>query len=377
MHSKDAVISTQVQTSRIVSRESVVFITTLEDRLREFLSHSPDFFRFLGANLELADFTTPEAELIDSEALDALESVRNHSNRFLINLQRLNDIRYLNQYFLSAHRKLQMHGVFVGRAETLPIHKSKFFRKFPGRLGKLFYPFHFMVTRVFPKVPGIKKVYFAVTQGKKRVLSQAEILGRLYYCGFRIAAMQETGDAFYFIARKNRAPAKDLKPSYGPVIQLKRIGYGGETIYINKLRTMHPYSEYLQEYIYTRNRLKSNGKLNGDFRITEWGNLFRKCWLDELPQFLNLLKGEINLVGVRALSEHYFTLYPNDLKQLRLQQKPGLIPPFYADLPNNFDEILESERRYLRLRRENPLKTDVIYLLKALYNILFRNARSM
>lgn len=327
--------------------------------------------------MELADYARSEAELLNSPDADALEFVPDNSDQFLINLQRVNDIRYLNLYFLAAHQKMQMHGVLVGHAETLTIHKRRFFHSFPGRLGKLLYPFCFVLTRVFPKIRGIKKIYFAVTNGRNRVLSKAEILGRLYYCGFRIAAIQQTDEAFYFIAKKAATPATDIKPSYGPVIQLKRVGYRGETIYIKKLRTMYPYSEYLQEYMYSRNYLKSNGKINGDFRVTEWGAFFRRCWIDELPQLINFLKGDINLVGVRALSEHYFKLYPDDLKQLRLQQKPGLIPPFYADLPNSFAEILESERRYLQLRRAHPLKTDLIYLMKALYNILLRDVRSM
>lgn len=49
----------------------------------------------------------------------------------------------------------------------------------------------------------------------------------------------------------------------------------------------------------------------------------------------------IDLVGVRALSEHYFNLYPPDLQELRCKFKPGLVPPFYADMPVTFEEIVE------------------------------------
>jgi len=139
---------------------------------------------------------------------------------------------------------------------------------------------------------------------------------------------------------------------------------------------MHPYSEYLQGYVYEQNRLQLNGKFNSDFRVTQWGKVFRKLWIDELPQITNFMHGDISLVGVRALSEHYFNLYPEELRELRIKFKPGLVPPYYADMPNSFEEILESERQYLLAKRRKPFTTDVRYFSKALYNIFFKKARS-
>ena len=110
---------------------------------------------------------------------------------------------------------------------------------------------------------------------------------------------------------------------------------------------MHPYSEYLQDYIYEQNNLQDNGKFEDDFRVTGWGKWIRKLWIDELPQLLNFIEGDVSLVGVRALSSHYFNLYPKELQDLRTEFKPGLIPPYYADMPASFKEILESEKRYL------------------------------
>ena len=110
--------------------------------------------------------------------------------------------------------------------------------------------------------------------------------------------------------------------------------------------------------------------------MTGGGKVFRKLWIDELPQIINWWRGEVSLVGVRALSQHYFDLYPKDMQLLRIQFKPGLVPPYYADMPKSFEEILESERKYLQRKREKPLTTDIIYFYKAFYNIFFRHARS-
>ena len=73
---------------------------------------------------------------------------------------------------------------------------------------------------------------------------------------------------------------------------------------------------------------------------------------------------------------HYLSLYPKELQELRGRFKPGLVPPYYVDLPRSFDEIMESERRYLNKKQAHPIKTDIEYFFKAGVNIVFRRARS-
>ena len=142
------------------------------------------------------------------------------------------------------------------------------------------------------------------------------------------------------------------------------------------MRTMAPYSEYLQGYVYEKNDLKSGGKLQDDFRITYWGRVFRKLWIDEIPMIYNLIKGEMKLVGVRPLSKHYFSLYPKDMQQLRTKYKPGLLPPYYVDLPKTLEDIVESERKYLTCYQKSPIWTDVKYFVLIFNNIIIKGARS-
>jgi hypothetical protein len=56
--------------------------------------------------------------------------------------------------------------------------------------------------------------------------------------------------------------------------------------------------------------------------------------------------------------------------------KPGLVPPFYVDMPDTFEEICESEKRYIKAFLKNPLRTQVVYFCKAFQNIVFKGARS-
>ena len=139
---------------------------------------------------------------------------------------------------------------------------------------------------------------------------------------------------------------------------------------------MYPFSEFIQKDVFEENNLDASGKFLNDFRITSWGRILRKYFIDEIPQLYNWLRSDINLVGVRAISKHYYSLYPKDLKELRINFKPGLIPPYYADMPTTFEEIVESEVRYLQKKKEKPIVTNMIYFVKALINIIFSGARS-
>jgi len=91
---------------------------------------------------------------------------------------------------------------------------------------------------------------------------------------------------------------------------------------------------------------------------------------------VNLFRGDLKLVGVRPLSEHYFSLYCKELQEKRILYKPGLIPPYYADLPETLEEIQESELRYLEAFDRRPLRTQWRYFWKAVCNILFKKVRS-
>ncbi|MDD2331967.1 MAG: sugar transferase, partial [Candidatus Cloacimonetes bacterium] len=254
--------------------------------------------------------------------------------------------------------------------------RNTFYKHFTPYLGVFFYTVDFLFRRVMPKLPVIQGWYFAITNGRNRAFSETELLGRFYFCGFELIHKREIDGMMHFILKKGSEPRTDQDPTYGPLIRLKRKGKDGKTIYLKKLRTMHPYSEYLQHYVYQTNDLQEGGKFKDDFRITTWGRVLRKLWIDELPQFINFFKGELSLVGVRALSDHYFQLYPEDVQELRVRFKPGMLPPFYADMPKSFDEIVESERRYLLRKTEKPFTTDWIYFWKSFWNIVIKHARS-
>jgi len=300
------------------------------------------------------------------------------SNTFktIINLKRVNDIRRINKFFEAANEKIPVGGVFVCMAETQEQRKKRILSKFPPILNYIYYLFDFILKRVFPKFSFTKGIYFLLTRGENRVISRAELLGRLYSCGFDVIDEQEIDKMHYVVSQKIRKPYFDMEPTYGPLIKLRRIGKGGKFIKVYKLRTMHPYSEYLQEYIYRKHNLQEGGKFKDDFRVSTLGRFMRKLWIDELPMIINLLRGELKIVGVRPLSQHYFNLYSKELQERRIKYKPGLIPPFYVDNPKTLEEIMASEIKYLDAYDKHPLFTDLKYFFVAVYNIVFKRYRS-
>jgi lipopolysaccharide/colanic/teichoic acid biosynthesis glycosyltransferase len=294
----------------------------------------------------------------------------------LVNLHRLNDVRHINKFLELTNKKLPMGGFLVVCAETNGNRKSRVFKKYKPVIGFILYCFDFLLYRVAPKINITRKLYFWITKGRNRVLTKPEILGRLYSCGFVLRKENTIAGLTFFVAQKAGDPFYDSSPSYGPLIRLRRIGKNGKVIGVFKLRTMHPFAEYLQDYVYKECELAENGKFRDDFRISRLGRFFRSVWLDELPMLLNFVKGDLKLVGVRPLSKQYFSLYPWEVQEMRTKFKPGLVPPFYADLPKSFEEIVASEKRYLEAYDKAPIKTDLRYFRKAFVNIVFKNARS-
>ena len=334
---------------------------------------NPKLSNFINLYFDLSSRSNYLTSILDQINLEKLTFGKFSS---ILNLKKVNDIRYINKFFETVNTILPNSGLYLGKVVTYPNRRSAILKKYPPILNKIIYFFDYIFSRVLPKLPILKNLYFHLTKGKGRVISRAEMYGRLYSCGFEIIDEKTINHSLFFVAKKVKDPSYDQNPTYAPLISLSRIGKNGKIIKVHKIRTMHPYSEYLQEYVYNRNELQEGGKIKNDFRISPEGRIFRKFWIDEIPMLINIFKGEMKLVGVRPLSKHFYSLYDEDLQQKRIKNKPGFIPPFYVDLPKTMSEIMESERRYLELYDQSPFITDVKYFFMAFKNVLFKGARS-
>jgi lipopolysaccharide/colanic/teichoic acid biosynthesis glycosyltransferase len=341
-----------------------------------YFKEFPEIFDFLERKVDLSSFHIDRTVVVRSRDPYNISVHPENEVELFINLHKINDIRRINNYFIEVNKRLISGGVYLGNFEPVRFRYKRFLNKYPFLVAHFFYLIDFIWHRLAPKLPVIRKVFFAVNKGKDRAISLAEGLGRLYYCGFEVVDLKVLDNICYFVAKKINEPSADKNPSYSPVFKMKRLGKDGKTIFVYKLRTMHPYSEYLQEFVYRQNALEEGGKFKDDFRIPVWGNVFRKLWIDELPMMLNLFKGECKLVGVRPLSNHYLSLYDESHRKRRLKYKPGLIPPYYADMPKTVPEIIKSEEAYLNQFDKNRFATDTKYFFKAVNNIVLNQKRS-
>lgn len=347
------------------------------NRLRhalEFFDHR--IFTFIEQHVPLEQIDRADCTLISTDNLFNLDILPPQRAGLVVNLHKVNDVRWINQYFLLVHGKLRAGGYLVGKVHTNLSRREFIYARYPKYLNTMLYLLDFTWHRVFPKLPWLQKFYFALTRGRERMVSRAEVLGRLCFCGYEIVAETELDYRLFFIARKVKLPSRDENPTFGPLVRLNRTGVGGQPIVVYKFRTMHPFSEYLQEYVYRLCSLREGGKFKDDFRVTEWGGFMRRAWLDELPMLWNWLRGDLQLVGVRPLSRQYLELYSPSLRELRQQVKPGLLPPFYADMPTTLEEIQDSEWRYLQAYLANPWRTQARYFFKCFYNIVVKRKRS-
>ena len=120
-----------------------------------------------------------------------------------------------------------------------------------------------------------------------------------------------------------------LEGRHAPFFVQERVGQNGRLFQMIKLRTMWLDAEerlqrYLEENPEARKEWERNFKLKEDPRITRIGRLLRKWSLDELPQLINVLRGDMSLVGPRPLPVYHHEALPHLVQQLRIRARPGL-----------------------------------------------------
>lgn len=108
-------------------------------------------------------------------------------------------------------------------------------------------------------------------------------------------------------------------------------------------------------------------------RLTKLGNFLRKTSLDEIPELLNVLKGDMSIVGPRPLLVEYMPYY-SEREKLRFEVRGGLIPPdaLYGSVTPSWDDQLEFEAEYAE---KISFSLDVKIILKT-FGLLFKRVES-
>ena len=153
-------------------------------------------------------------------------------------------------------------------------------------------------------------------------------------------------------------------PGASPLYMQKRVGKNGKEFKFYKFRSMVPNAESMLDSLLEKNEMDGPAfKMKDDPRITKFGHIIRKTCIDELPQLINVLKGDMSLVGPRPPLPREVEMY-DEYQLQRLSVTPGLTCYWQVQPQRNnisFDEWMECDIRYIE---ERSFKTDLKILFK-------------
>jgi len=153
-------------------------------------------------------------------------------------------------------------------------------------------------------------------------------------------------------------------PGASPIYSQERVGKNGKKFKFYKFRSMVPNADSMLDDLLDKNEMDGPAfKIKDDPRITRVGRFIRSSSIDELPQFWNVLKGDMSIVGPRPPLPREVAEY-TDFQMQRLLVTPGItgywqIQPKRNDL--SFERWLELDLKYIE---ERSLKTDFVVIIK-------------
>lgn len=145
--------------------------------------------------------------------------------------------------------------------------------------------------------------------------------------------------------------------SPGPILyRAKRVGKHGTIFEMYKFRTMVANADSFGQQLTAYH----------DPRITAIGSFLRRWKLDEIPQFINIIKGEMSLIGPRPESPNYVQHYTRDQRQI-LQVRPGIMGPSQFANRNEGEKLKNQsnpEQFYINILMQEKLQIDLEYIKK-------------
>lgn len=142
-------------------------------------------------------------------------------------------------------------------------------------------------------------------------------------------------------------------PNGSPIFSQVRCGKDGKTFKLYKFRSMCIDAEAMFGNLIKQNEMSGPAfKIKNDPRITRVGRFIRKTSIDELPQLINILRGDMSIVGPRPPLPREVAMY-NEVQMLRLSVKPGLTCYWQIQPKRNqisFDDWVQLDLCYIRER---------------------------
>ena len=200
--------------------------------------------------------------------------------------------------------------------------------------------------------------YAAAAESRKYWFDRKEILRtkRLYWMGRRAQDVFFSLLALIVLAIPMAIVALVIwidSPGAGPIFSQDRVGRDGKIFKFYKFRSMVPNAEAKLQEVLAQNEMDGPVfKMKNDPRITRVGRFIRRTSIDELPQLINILKGDMSIVGPRPALPREVAQY-TDYERQRLYVTPGLTC-YWQIQPNRneltFDEWMELDLKYIQDR---------------------------
>lgn len=156
------------------------------------------------------------------------------------------------------------------------------------------------------------------------------------------------------------------------IYKQERVGRGGKLFYIYKFRTMVDGAENLKDHLSPEliDYYKKNRKLNDDPRITKLGRALRRMSIDELPQLVNIIKGNMSIVGPRPMMPEEIDMYGGNYS-LYITIKPGLTG-LWQILGRDQTMIIERSKLDAEYIKRESLIYDIKIIIKTFGVVLSR-----
>jgi exopolysaccharide biosynthesis polyprenyl glycosylphosphotransferase len=202
----------------------------------------------------------------------------------------------------------------------------------------------FNLRAVNSRVQDLDENFQAITvPGPQKIMPA--IAKRMMDCAFSLLLLVLFAPLFFVVA----VFVKLTSP--GPVFfRQTRVGLNKRQFSIYKFRTMIANAEQLQDQLLSMNEMSGPAfKMQKDPRITPLGRILRRTSIDELPQLMNVLTGDMSLVGPRAMSLRDYKLFDQDWHRRRFSVKPGITCLWQICGRNSipFEQWMELDLQYI------------------------------
>ncbi len=166
------------------------------------------------------------------------------------------------------------------------------------------------------------------------------------------------------------APAIIIEDGFPIVFKQQRVGRNGRIFNFYKFRSMYRDAEARKAELMEQNEMKGlMFKMENDPRVTKVGKFIRKTSLDEFPQFFNILKGDMSLVGTRPPTLQEYEQYSPHHKK-RLSFRPGLTGNWQVSGRSNIEDFEEVVRLDVEYMEDWSFKKDIHILLKTVKMVI-------